>query len=97
MCQWSKALAAPVFSVDYSLAPEAPYPRAVMEVSSVYHEACQLSHVTCHQVYYAYCWMLEHPRRLGWSGARVLVSGDSAGGNLVTGLVIQVSVNRTCR
>ena len=39
LCQWSKELAAPVFSVDYSLAPEAPYPRAVMEVSSVYHEA----------------------------------------------------------
>ena len=45
-------------------------------------------------MYYAYCWMLEHPRRLGWSGARVLASGDSAGGNLVTGLVIQVSAIR---
>ena len=55
-----------------------------------------MRHVTCHhhQVYYAYCWMLEHPRRLGWSGARVLMSGDSAGGNLVTGLVIQVSATK---
>ena len=32
--QWSKELNAPVFSVDYSLAPEDPYPRAVMEVRS---------------------------------------------------------------
>ena len=35
LCQWSKELAAPVFSVDYSLAPEDPYPRAVMEVSTM--------------------------------------------------------------
>ena len=34
MYQWSKELAVPVFSVDYSLAPEDPYPQAVMEVST---------------------------------------------------------------
>ena len=45
------------------------------------------------QVYYAYCWLLEHPRRVGWSRARLLVSGDSAGGNLAAGLVIQCIKN----
>ena len=30
--QWSKQLDVPIVSIDYSLAPEAPYPRAIQEV-----------------------------------------------------------------
>lgn len=34
--QWAKELAVPILSIDYSLAPEAPYPRAHEEVTYVY-------------------------------------------------------------
>lgn len=61
----------PILSIDYSLAPEAPFPRAVEEV------------------FYAYCWALKNPEQIGWTGENVIVVGDSAGGNLVTSIVIQ--------
>ncbi|XP_042564954.1 hormone-sensitive lipase isoform X2 [Clupea harengus] len=61
---WSQELNAPILSVDYSLAPEAPFPRAL--------EEC----------FYAYCWALKNSHLLGWTGERVCVAGDSAGGNL---------------
>ncbi|KAG9283583.1 hormone-sensitive lipase isoform X1 [Astyanax mexicanus] len=61
---WSQDLNAPVLSVDYSLAPEAPFPRAL--------EEC----------FYAYCWAIKHHNLLGWTGERVCLAGDSAGGNL---------------
>ena len=73
--QWSKQLNVPILSIDYSLAPESPYPRAVEEV------------------FYSYIWMLENCHQLGWTGDRVIVSGDSAGGNLVTGLVLQCIIH----
>lgn len=63
--QWAAELDAPIFSIDYSLAPGAPFPRA------------------CQEVFYAYCWALRHCRLLGSTAERVLVVGDSAGGNLV--------------
>ncbi|TRY84545.1 hypothetical protein DNTS_001300, partial [Danionella cerebrum] len=61
---WSQDLKAPVLSVDYSLAPEAPFPRAL--------EEC----------FYAYCWAIKNHNLLGWTGERVCLAGDSAGGNL---------------
>ncbi|MFT7800606.1 hormone-sensitive lipase-like [Arapaima gigas] len=61
---WSQDLAVPILSVDYSLAPEAPFPRAL--------EEC----------FYAYCWALKNCHLLGWTGERVCLAGDSAGGNL---------------
>ncbi|XP_036395571.1 hormone-sensitive lipase isoform X1 [Megalops cyprinoides] len=61
---WSQDLGVPILSVDYSLAPEAPFPRAL--------EEC----------FYAYCWALKNYRLLGWTGERVCLAGDSAGGNL---------------
>ncbi|XP_076868864.1 hormone-sensitive lipase isoform X2 [Brachyhypopomus gauderio] len=61
---WSQDLGAPVLSVDYSLAPEAPFPRAL--------EEC----------FYAYCWAIKNHNLLGWTGERVCLAGDSAGGNL---------------
>lgn len=34
--QWAKEVGVPILSVDYSLAPEAPYPAAVEEVLYAY-------------------------------------------------------------
>ncbi|XP_062421421.1 hormone-sensitive lipase isoform X2 [Pungitius pungitius] len=61
---WSQDLSVPILSVDYSLAPEAPFPRAL--------EEC----------FYAYCWALRNHHLLGWTGEKVCLAGDSAGGNL---------------
>ncbi|XP_024123288.1 hormone-sensitive lipase isoform X4 [Oryzias melastigma] len=61
---WSHDLGVPILSVDYSLAPEAPFPRAL--------EEC----------FYAYCWALRNHHLLGWTGEKVCLVGDSAGGNL---------------
>ncbi|XP_043972314.1 hormone-sensitive lipase isoform X2 [Gambusia affinis] len=61
---WSQQLDVPILSVDYSLAPEAPFPRAL--------EEC----------FYAYCWALRNHHLLGWTGEKVCLAGDSAGGNL---------------
>ncbi|XP_077431104.1 LOW QUALITY PROTEIN: hormone-sensitive lipase [Vanacampus margaritifer] len=61
---WSHDLGVPILSVDYSLAPEAPFPRAL--------EEC----------FYAYCWALRNHHLLGWTGEKVCLAGDSAGGNL---------------
>ncbi|KAM6909862.1 hormone-sensitive lipase isoform 2-T2 [Xenentodon cancila] len=61
---WSQELGVPILSVDYSLAPEAPFPRAL--------EEC----------FYAYCWALRNHHLLGWTGEKVCLAGDSAGGNL---------------
>lgn len=33
---WAKQLEVPILSVDYSLAPQAPYPRALEEVTFAY-------------------------------------------------------------
>ncbi|XP_061530279.1 hormone-sensitive lipase isoform X1 [Phycodurus eques] len=61
---WSQDLGVPILSVDYSLAPEAPFPRAL--------EEC----------FYAYCWAVRNHHLLGWTGEKVCLAGDSAGGNL---------------
>ncbi|KAM9807277.1 hormone-sensitive lipase isoform X1 [Syngnathus typhle] len=61
---WSQDLGVPILSVDYSLAPEAPFPRAL--------EEC----------FFAYCWALRNHQLLGWTGEKVCLAGDSAGGNL---------------
>ncbi|XP_035485492.2 hormone-sensitive lipase isoform X1 [Scophthalmus maximus] len=61
---WSQDLGVPILSVDYSLAPEAPFPRAL--------EEC----------FYAYCWALRNHHLLGWTGEKICLAGDSAGGNL---------------
>ncbi|TMS36568.1 hypothetical protein L596_003703 [Steinernema carpocapsae] len=62
---WAKSLNCTVVSIDYSLAPENPFPRATEEVI------------------YAYAWMISNPSKVGWTGERVVMVGDSAGGNLV--------------
>jgi len=69
--QWSSQLDVPILSVDYSLAPEAAYPRAFEEV------------------FYSYCWMLKNFDKLGTTGKRIIVAGDSAGGNLVASATLK--------
>ncbi|XP_029039585.1 hormone-sensitive lipase [Osmia bicornis bicornis] len=62
---WAINLDIPILSIDYSLAPEAPFPRAFEEVL------------------YAYAWALNHASTLlGSTAKKILLVGDSAGGNL---------------
>ena len=67
---WARGLGVPILSVDYSLAPEAPYPRAI------------------HEAFYAYVWALKNAHLLGSTAERIVVVGDSAGGLLLTGVII---------
>ena len=55
----------PIFSIDYSLAPEAPFPRGV--------DDCV----------FAYSWALNNLESLGTTGERIVITGDSAGGNML--------------
>ncbi|XP_071566155.1 hormone-sensitive lipase isoform X2 [Temnothorax nylanderi] len=69
---WTVTLGVPILSIDYSLAPEAPYPRALEEVL------------------YAYAWALKHANTLlGSTAKKVILVGDSAGGNLNLGTTLK--------
>ncbi|CAH8533729.1 unnamed protein product [Schistosoma mattheei] len=69
---WAEQLNCPIIAVDYSLSPEAPYPRAL--------EEC----------YYAYCWITLNREKLGCtSDAKIVLAGDSAGGNLALGVCMR--------
>lgn len=69
--EWVKKLDVPLLSIDYSLAPEAPFPRAIEEI------------------FFAYCWVLNYPQKVGWTGENIVFVGDSAGGNLCTGCIVK--------
>lgn len=45
------------------------------------------------EVFFAYCWALNNPESLGWTGENIILVGDSAGGNLNTACVIQCIEN----
>eukprot|EP00008_Paramoeba_atlantica_P003686 CAMPEP_0201485654 /NCGR_PEP_ID=MMETSP0151_2-20130828/9748_1 /ASSEMBLY_ACC=CAM_ASM_000257 /TAXON_ID=200890 /ORGANISM="Paramoeba atlantica, Strain 621/1 / CCAP 1560/9" /LENGTH=697 /DNA_ID=CAMNT_0047869887 /DNA_START=275 /DNA_END=2365 /DNA_ORIENTATION=+ len=62
---YAKSLRVPILTVDYSLAPEAPFPQSLYEA------------------FYAYCWALENAAALGTKAETVVMTGDSAGANLV--------------
>jgi len=69
--QWSKKLKKPVFSVDYRLAPENPYPAALDD---------------CWQ---AYNWIINYSQDiLGVKPNKIILAGDSAGGNLALGVAV---------
>ncbi|XP_003740965.1 hormone-sensitive lipase [Galendromus occidentalis] len=68
---WASELQMPLMSIDYSLAPEAPFPRALEEV------------------FYAYAWLINNPYAVGWSGEKIVVGGDSCGGNLAIALALK--------
>uniref|UniRef100_A0A0K0EH28 Hormone-sensitive lipase n=1 Tax=Strongyloides stercoralis TaxID=6248 RepID=A0A0K0EH28_STRER len=69
---WAKQSNCPIVSIDYSLAPENPYPRPTEEVL------------------YTYAYMLNFPEKFGWTGEKICLVGDSAGGNLITSLSIRM-------
>lgn len=63
--KWANTLNAPIFSIDYSLAPESQFPVALNEI------------------YQAYLWIIE---KSGVKAGKIVLAGDSAGGNLVLAL-----------
>jgi acetyl esterase len=65
-----------VFSADYRLAPEHPFPGAAEDVCA------------------AYRWVVENCARFGGDPSRIVVSGESAGANLVTSLAIAACFER---
>lgn len=40
-------------------------------------------------VFYAYCWALKHPEKLGWTGEQVVFMGDSAGALILTSCIVK--------
>ncbi|KAL0878940.1 hypothetical protein ABMA27_003933 [Loxostege sticticalis] len=70
--EWAAKLNVPILSIDYSLAPQAPFPRALEEV------------------FYAYCWMLNHFKEIGTTGKKIVFAGDSAGANLIAGCTVKI-------
>ena len=73
---WAGKTGLPVLSLDYKKAPEFPYPYALNECFDVYRTI-----------------IATRGRCVGMSGQlppRVVLTGDSAGGNLATGLMIMI-------
>lgn len=73
---WAGKTGLPVLSLDYKKAPEFPYPYALNECFDVYSTI-----------------MASRGRCLGLSGEvvpKIVITGDSAGGNLATGLTIMI-------
>jgi len=73
---WAGRTGVPVLALDYKKAPEYPYPHALNECYDVYHTL-----------------VTTKGRCIGLSGEhapKVVVSGDSAGGNLAVGLVLMI-------
>lgn len=59
-----------VFSINYRLAPKAPFPAAIEDVCD------------------AHRWVYDHGARYGGDPERIVVAGESAGGNLVAALTV---------
>ncbi|KAL8718851.1 MAG: hypothetical protein Q9225_004059, partial [Loekoesia sp. 1 TL-2023] len=73
---WAGKTELPVLSLDYKKAPEYPYPYALNEVYDVYHTL-----------------IASQGRCIGLSGTvmpRIVITGDSAGGNIATGTVLMI-------
>ena len=73
---WAAKTGLPVLSLDYGKAPEYPYPYALNECYDVYHMIVS-----------------SRGRCVGFSGEsrpRIVVSGDSAGGNLAVGMTLMI-------
>lgn len=67
--EWTTDLECPIFSVDYTLSPQATFP------------------VALHECFYAYSWAILNSDKIGWNGKKIVLAGDSAGGNLVFGVI----------
>jgi acetyl esterase/lipase len=73
---WAGKTGLPVLSLDYRKAPEHPYPYALNECYDVYHSLIG-----------------SRGRCIGMSGEympKIVVSGDSAGGNLAVGMLLMI-------
>ena len=73
---WSGRTGLPVLSLDYRKAPEFPYPYALNECYDVYHTL-----------------VVTHGRCIGLAGQtppRIILTGDSAGGNFATGVMLMI-------
>ncbi|KAF6230511.1 hypothetical protein HO133_004855 [Letharia lupina] len=73
---WSGKTGLPVLSLDYRKAPEYPYPYALNECYDVYHTL-----------------VVTRGRCIGLAGQtapRIILTGDSAGGNFATGVVLMI-------
>lgn len=73
---WAGRSGLPVLSLDYRKAPEFPYPHALNECYDVYHTI-----------------VASRGRCMGFSGEqepKIVVSGDSAGGNLAVAMVLMI-------
>ncbi|MCJ1418154.1 hypothetical protein MMC32_004499 [Xylographa parallela] len=73
---WCGRTGLPILSLDYRKAPEYPYPYALNECYDVYHSL-----------------IATRGRCIGLSGGtrpQIILTGDSAGGNLATGVVLMV-------
>ncbi|KAI7280906.1 lipase [Hortaea werneckii] len=76
---WAARTGLPVLALDYRKAPEYPYPYALNECYDAYHTL-----------------ITSRGRCIGMSGAaepKIVVSGDSAGGNLAVGLILMLLQN----
>ncbi|PGH12808.1 hypothetical protein AJ79_04032 [Helicocarpus griseus UAMH5409] len=73
---WAGRTGVPILSLDYKKAPEYPYPFALNECYDVYHTIVS-----------------SRGRCLGLSGKvspNIVITGDSAGGNLAAGLTLMI-------
>ncbi|KAI9848965.1 MAG: hypothetical protein M1837_005854 [Sclerophora amabilis] len=73
---WAGKSGVPVLSLDYKKAPEHPYPYALNECYDVYHTLVD-----------------SRGRCIGLSGSnapKIILTGDSAGGNLATGVILMI-------
>ncbi|KAI9820738.1 MAG: hypothetical protein M1827_005108 [Pycnora praestabilis] len=78
---WAGKTGLPILSLDYKKAPEHPYPYSLNECYDVYHTI-----------------VASRGRCIGLSGTscpRVVITGDSAGGNLATGTVLMILQSAT--
>ncbi|CAI2383830.1 unnamed protein product [Moneuplotes crassus] len=69
--KWANEIGIPIFSIDYRLAPEHPYPAGLNDV------------------WQAYSWIVNNcTKYFGIKPKKILISGDSAGGNLTIALTM---------
>lgn len=76
---WAARTGLPILALDYRKAPEFPYPYALNECYDAYHTL-----------------VVSRGRCIGMSGSvmpKIVVSGDSAGGNLAVGLILMLLQN----
>ncbi|KAK9477902.1 Alpha/Beta hydrolase protein [Lipomyces japonicus] len=75
-CAWAKKLKVPVVAIDYDKAPEYPYPYSLDECYDAYVEIARTK---------GKCVGLN-----GTSELKVVITGDSAGGNFATGVMLKL-------